>query len=121
MPLGLKGEDVQRPISITLFATLFGFATVVSMLLAAYATRTTQFGFTLPPNAAQTLATRILTIRLVGIGFALTLMLLVVFGKSSAARGALGLRWFLGLATSVAFLRGIGVINPIGTTDIAAL
>lgn len=120
MPAGVKGEDVQRPVSISLFAILFGFATIISMLLAAYAARTTHFGFTLPPEAAQTLVTRILTIRLVGTGFAVSLMLFVVFGKSSAARGALGLRWFLGLATSIAFLRGIGVITPTGASGMAA-
>lgn len=111
---------MQRPVSINLFAGLFGFATIVSILLADYASLTTHFGFALPSDAAQTLVTRILTIRLVGIGFALSLMLLVIFGKSSAARGALGLRWFMGLATSIAFLRSIGVITPTGANGMAA-
>lgn len=120
MVTGMRGEDVQRPPSISLFAVLFGFATTVSMLLAIYAGRSTHFGFALKPDAAQTLATRIMAIRLIGIAFALSLMLLVVFGKSSAARSALGLRWVLGLATSIAFLRGIGVITPIGASGMTA-
>jgi hypothetical protein len=107
-------ETVQRPQSITLFAVLFGFSVMVSLLLAFYAARTTDFGFKLAPDAAHTLAMRISMIRLLGIAFALSLMLLVVFGKSRAARSALGLRWALGLVTSVAFLRGIGVIVPAG-------
>ena len=105
---------MRRPPSITLFAVLFGFSVLVSMVLAYYAARTTEFGFKLAPEAAHTLAMRISMIRLLGIAFALSLMLLVVFGKSRAARSALGLRWALGLVTSVAFLRGIGVIVPVG-------
>jgi hypothetical protein len=50
-----------------------------------------------------------------------SLLLLVFFGKSRAARAALGLRWVLGLATSVAFLRGIGVVVPASGSDMAAL
>lgn len=105
---------MRRPPSITLFAVLFGFSVLVSMVLAYYAARTTEFGFKLAPEAAHTLAMRISMIRLLGIAFALSLMLLVVFGKSRAARSALGLRWALGLVTSVAFLRGIGLIVPAG-------
>lgn len=105
---------MQRPPSITLFAILFGFSIGISLLLAVQAGRTTDFGFRLSPEAAQTLATRIMAIRLFGVAFALSLMLLILFGKSRAARGALSLRWVLGLATSVAFLRGIGVIAPGG-------
>lgn len=112
---------MQRPPSITLFAVLFGFSVMVSLLLALYAARTTDFGFKLAPEAAHTLAMRISVIRLLGIAFALSLMLLVVFGKSRAARSALGLRWALGLVTSVAFLRGIGVIVPAGGSGMAAI
>jgi hypothetical protein len=112
---------VQRPPSITLFAGLFSFSTMISLLLALYAVRTTNFGFTLAPEAAHTLAMRIMAIRLFGIAFALSLMLLVVFGKSRAARGALGLRWVLGLVTSVAFLHGIGVTVALGGTGTAAI
>ncbi len=112
---------MQRPTSITLFAVIFGFSAIVSLLLAFYAARTTDFGFKLAPEAAHTLALRIGTIRLLGIAFALALMLLVVFGKSRAARSALGLRWILGLATSIVFLRGIGVIVLPSGGGIAAI
>ena len=112
---------MQRPPSITLFAACFGFAVIVSLMLALYAARATSFGFALAPAAAQTLAERITAIRLLGIAFALSLMLLVVFGKSRAARSALGLRWVLGLVTSVAFLRGIGVVVPVGGSGMAAV
>lgn len=111
---------MRRPVSVTLFAVLFGFATLISLLLTIYAARMTSFGFTLAPDAAQTLSGRIMTIRLIGIVFALSLMVLVVFGRSAAARSALGLRWVLGLATSIAFLRGIGVIMPPGQAGMAA-
>lgn len=112
---------MQRPPSITLFALLFGFSIIVSLPLALYAARTTDFGFRLAPEAAHTLALRITAIRLFGIAFALSLMLLVIFGKSRVARNALGLRWVLGLATSVAFLRGIGVIVPVGGSGMGAI
>ncbi|MEN2791609.1 hypothetical protein ABC974_18380 [Sphingomonas oligophenolica] len=112
---------MQRPPSISLFAMLFGFSVIMSLLLALYAARTTDFGFRLAPEAAHTLALRITAIRLLGIGFAVSLMLLVVFGKSRAARSALGLRWVLGLVTSVAFLRGIGVVVPVGGSGMAAI
>ena len=112
---------MPRPISITLFALLFGFSIIVSLLLAFYGVRAADFGLRLAPEAAHTLAVRITAIRLFGIAFALSLMLLVIFGKSRAARGALGLRWVLGLATSVAFLRGIGVVVPLGGSDMAAI
>jgi uncharacterized protein (DUF697 family) len=114
-------ETVQRPPSITLFAMLFSFSVLVSLLLALYAARTTDFGFRLAPEAAHTLARRIMAIRLLGIAFALSLMLWVVFGKSRAARSALGLRWALGLVTSVAFLRGIGMIALVGGGGTAAI
>ena len=112
---------MRRPVSITLFGALFGFSVIVSLLLALYAARTTDFGFKLAPEAAQTLAMRITAIRLLGIAFAVTLMLLVIFGKSRAARSALGWRWILGLVTSIAFLRGIGVVVPAGQSGMAAI
>jgi hypothetical protein len=100
---------------------LFGFSALVSLLLALYATRATEFGFAIAPEAAHTLEVRIKTIRLLGIAFALSLMLLVAFGRSRAARGALGLRWVLGLATSIAFLRATGVITLPAATGVAAV
>ena len=112
---------MQRPSAITLFAVIFSLSATVSLFPALDAARTTDFGFRLAPEAAHTLALRISAIRLLGLGFALSLMLLVVFGRSSAARTALGVRWFLGLATSVAFLHGIGVIAPGSGGGIAAI
>jgi hypothetical protein len=112
---------VQRPSSITVFALLFGFSVAISLLLALNAAQTTSFGFALAPEAARTLAVRIMAIRLFGVAFALSLLLLVFFGKSRAARAALGLRWVLGLATSVAFLRGIGIIVPASGNGVAPL
>ena len=112
---------MQRPQSIPLFALLFGFSVIVSLLLAFSAARTTDFGFRLAPEAARTLAMRIMVIRLLGVAFAVSLMLLVLFGKSRAARSTLGLRWALGLVTSVAFLRGIGVIMLVSGGGTAAI
>lgn len=111
---------MQRPFSITLFAVCFGFSIIVSLLLTLYAVQTSDFGFRIAPDAAQTLTIRIRMIRLLGIAFAVALMLLIVFGRSRAARSALGLRWILGLATSIAFLRGIGMIVPVGESGMAA-
>jgi hypothetical protein len=112
---------VRRPPSITVFAVLFGFSVAISLLLALYAAQTTSFGFALAPEAAHTLALRIMAIRLLGVALAVSLLLLVFFGKSRAARAALGLRWVLGLATSVAILRGIGVVVPASGSGMAAL
>lgn len=111
---------MQRPTSITLFAVCFLFSLLISSLLAFYAAQSTDFGFKLTPEAAQTLLMRIKLIRLVGIGFALWLMLMILFGRSRTARGALGLRWILGLLTSVAFLRGVGVTVTAGGNDLTA-
>jgi hypothetical protein len=105
---------MRRPASINVFAILFGFSTIVSLLLAVYGARATDFGFKLPAEAAHTLAARIMAIRLLGIAFALSMMLLVALGKSRGARSALGLRWVLGLMTSIAFLRGLGIVVPVG-------
>lgn len=112
---------MQRPLSITVFAVLFGLSVAISLLLALNAAQATSFGFALAPEAARTLAVRIMAIRLFGVAFALCLLLLVFFGKSRAARAALGLRWVLGLATSVAFLRGMGVVVPASGSGMAAL
>lgn len=112
---------MQRPLSITLFAGMFGFSVIVSGILALYATQTPAFGFPIAPDAADTLALRIKAIRILGIAFAVAMMLLVVFAKSPAARNTLGLRWVLGLGTSAAFLRGIGAIAPMGDSDVAVI
>jgi len=112
---------VQRPLSIKLFALLGGFSIILSLLLAFYAARTSEFGFAIPPPAAQAIAARIMAIRLGGVAFAALLMLLVIFGRSRAARSALGLRWLMGLVTSLAFLRGVGVLAPLGAGGTAAI
>ena len=111
---------MQRPLSIKLFALLFGFATLVALLLALYAVNVAEFGARIRPEAAATLAARITMIRLVGIGFAVSLMLFVLFGRSAAARGALGVRWVMSFTTSIVFLRVIGVIAPVGDSGMAA-
>ena len=119
--MGVGTGFVQRPLSIKLFASLCGFSIILSLLLAFYAARTSEFGFTLPPAAAQALTARIMAIRLGGVAFAALLMLLVIFGRSRAARGALGLRWLMGVVTSLAFLRGLGVIAPLGAGGTSAI
>jgi hypothetical protein len=112
---------VAQPISIRLFAILFGFSIAVSALLAFYTARSMSFGFPIAPEAAATLASRILAIRMFDVAFALSLMLLIVFFKSRSARGTLVARWVLGVMTSVAFLRGIGVVDPVNDGGMAAL
>ena len=37
------------------------------------------------------------------------------------ARSALALRWFLGLVTSAAFLRGAGLMGPLAQNDLAVI
>lgn len=112
---------MQQPTSINLFALFFGCSVALSLVLALDAAQTARFGFALAPEAAETLAWRISAIRLLGIAFAVTLMLLVIFSGSRGARSALGLRWLLGLVTSVAFLRGIGVTVPVGDGGLAPI
>jgi hypothetical protein len=82
----------------------------------------TAFGFPLAPAAAHTLATRIFWVRLAGVGFALVLLLGVAVYRSRTARLALFLRWVMGLATSPAFLCGIGLLtsSAIGLMTVAA-
>ena len=109
----------MRPTSIRIFATLFGLSCLLSLGLAWLASGMTDFGFPLTAEAARTLATRILWVRLAGVAFAIWLMVMVVAGRSRAARGALALRWLLGLATSVAFLRATGLLLPSATTGAA--
>ena len=108
--------------SIKVFAALFGCATLWSLMIAVSLAGSARFGFAMTPEAAATLAQRILAIRLLGIAFAATLLAFVVLGRSRAARGALGARWVLGLLTSVAFLRGTGIVSPaegVGTAVVA--
>jgi hypothetical protein len=60
-------------------------------------------------------------VRAVGLGFALLLMLLVIFGASRAARGALALCWLFGMITSAAFLRGAGLVDLLVQNDMAVI
>lgn len=108
-------------LSIRLFATLFAISLLLSAALAYYATHTMTVAFPIAPKAMATLLTRIQAIRAIGLAFALLLMLLVFFAASREARSALALRWLLGVVTSVAFLRGAGLIHPIGPYDTAII
>lgn len=104
-------------LSIRLFAILFAISVLLSALLAYHLNSSMTFAVTLPPDAAQSLATRIQAIRAIGLAFALFLMLLVIVAAKRGARGALAMRWVLGLATSLAFLRGAGLIDPLAQHD----
>ncbi|WCM29412.1 hypothetical protein NDN01_11230 [Sphingomonas sp. QA11] len=115
------GNIVPQPLSIRLFALLFGFSVILSVTLALYTARSMAFGFPITPEASAILAGRILAIRMVGAAFALSLMLLVFFFKSRSARGTLVARWVLGVVTSVAFLRGIGIVDPVNDGGMATL
>lgn len=108
-------------LSIRLFAALFAISLMFSAALTYYATHTMSFAFPIAPEAMTTLVKRIQAIRAVGLGLALFLMLLVVLSASRAARGALALRWILGVMTSVAFLRGSGLIQPLAQHDTAII
>lgn len=108
-------------LSIRLFAGLFALSLLLSAALAYYASRTMSFAFPIAPAAMATLVMRIQLVRAVGLGFALLLMMLVVFAASRDARAALALRWLLGLVTSMAFLRGAGLIHPIAQHDMLVI
>lgn len=112
---------METSLSIRLFAALFAISLMFTATLAYYATRQMSFAFPITPEAMTTLVMRIQAIRAVGLGVALFLMLLVVFAASRAARNALTLRWLLGVVTSVAFLRGSGLIQPLTQHDTAII
>lgn len=103
--------------SIRLFAVLFTLSLGVSAVLAMVVTGQLTFAFHLPPEAAASLEERIAIIRAAGLGLAAVLMLLVSFAASRAARGALMARWFLGVATSIGFLRGAGLVQTLPVHD----
>lgn len=107
--------------SVQLFAGLFMVSLLLSAALAVEGTSQLTFAFHLPPEAAATLARRIAVIRTVGLALAALLMLLVLFGASRTARGALGARWVLGVVTSLAFLRGSGLVQPLAQHDAAMI
>jgi hypothetical protein len=108
-------------LATSLSIRLFAISLMFSAALAYYATRTMSFAFPIAPGAMTTLVMRIQAIRAVGLGLALFLMLLVVLSASRAARGALALRWLLGVVTSLAFLRGSGLIQPLAQHDTAII
>ncbi|WP_010185770.1 hypothetical protein [Sphingomonas sp. PAMC 26605] len=103
--------------SIRLSAGAFALSLLLSAALAYNASHTLSFAFPLAPAAMATLVLRIQLVRAVGLGFAVVLMGLVVFAASRDARNALALRWLLGLVTSMAFLRGAGLIHPMAQHD----
>ena len=109
--------DVARYRSIQLFSILFTISLLLSAALAVELTSEISFAVRLTPEAAATLAARIQLIRAVGLAFALLLMLLVAFAASRASRSALAARWVLGVATSIAFLRGCGLVQPLPQHD----
>ena len=107
--------------SIQLFSILFTISLLLSAALAVELTSEISFAVRLTPEAAATLAARIQLIRALGLGFALLLMLLVAFAASRASRSALAARWVLGVATSIAFLRGCGLVQPLPQLDAALI
>jgi len=107
--------------SIQLFGLLFVLSLLLSAALAAQMTGAMTFAVRLAPEAAATLAWRIQLIRMIGLGFALGLMLLVAFAASRGARRALAARWLLSVLTSPAFLRGSGLVHPFGAHDAALI
>lgn len=100
---------------------MFALILLLSGALAYHAARAMTFSFPIAPGAAATWAMRIQLIRAIGLGFAALLMPLVIFAALRAARGALALRWVLGAATSMAFLRGAGLVDPLTRHDLAIL
>jgi hypothetical protein len=112
---------VARYRSIQLFSILFTLSLLMSTALAFIVTSQINFAVRLTPEAAATLERQIQGIRTIGLGFALILLLLVAFAASRAARSALAARWVLGIATSVAFLRGIGLVQPLSEHDNAII
>lgn len=107
--------------SIQLFALLFLVSLLLSAGLAVEITGQMTFAVKLTPQAAATLAWRIQLIRMIGLGLALVLMLLVAFAASRGARSALAARWVLGVVTSAAFLRGSGLVHPFAAHDTALI
>lgn len=114
-------KALAQPLSIRLFALLSGLSAFLALGVALYVAKSTSFGFPIDAQAAQTLAARILAIRIFGFAFALSLIVAIFFAGSRTARSALVLRWILGIATSVPFLRGIGVVVAYGGENAAII
>lgn len=111
----------MRYVSIKMFGWLFTLSLLLSAALAYRVTSDMTFAFPLTPEAAETMTMRIQLARAVGLGFALLMMLAIIFIGSRGARSALALRWLLGVVTSAAFLRGAGLIGPFGPNDMAVI
>ena len=111
----------MRYFSIKMFAWLFALSLLLSAALAYHAVTNMTFAFPLAPGAAEILVLRIALVRAIGLGFALLLMLAVIFGASPTARSALALRWLFGVVTSTAFLRGAGLIAPLARNDMTVI
>ena len=109
---------MARHPSIKLFAGLFTLSLLLSCGLAYQITSPMTFAFTITPEAAATLTARVQAIRAISLTLALLLMLLVIFAASRAFRGALALRWVVGVVTSIAFLRGAGLIDQLSQYDV---
>jgi hypothetical protein len=108
---------VARHPSIKLFAGLFTVSLLLSCGLAYQITSQMTFAFPITPEAAATLTARVQAVRAISLTFALLLMLLVIFAASRASRGALALRWVVGVVTSIAFLRGAGLVDQLSQFD----
>ena len=112
-----RGSGVSTALSVRLSLGIFVSSLFLSAVLAYQASRAMIFAFPMAPEAMTTLVHRIQAVRAVGLGVALVLMMFVFFAASRAAREALAFRWLLGVATSVAFLRGAGMIHPLPDHD----
>ena len=112
---------MTRHVSIQIFTILFALSLLLSCALAYHASTHLRFAFPLTPDAAAKLVFRVQAVRATGLAFALFLMLLNIVGRSQAARSALVLRWLLGLITSYAFLRGIGLAAPLPHKELAVV
>ena len=108
---------MARHPSIKLFAGLFTVSLLLSCGLAYQITSQMTFAFPITPEAAATLTARVQAVRAISLTFALLLMLLVIFAASRASRGALALRWVVGVVTSIAFLRGAGLVDQLSQFD----
>lgn len=109
---------MARHPSIKLFAGLFTLSLLLSCGLAYQITSQMTFAFTITPEAAATLTARVQAIRAISLTLALLLMLLVIFAASRAFRGVLALRWVVGVVTSIAFLRGAGLVDQLSQYDV---
>ncbi|MES3057668.1 hypothetical protein O6V14_18700 [Sphingomonas faeni] len=117
--------NLAKSLSIRLFAALFAISLMFSTALTYYATRTMSFAFPIctrgdddvgyadsgdPGSWLRASSVPDVT----GCPFGLA-------GCSPCAGFALALRWLFGVMTSVAFLRGSGLIQPLGQHEAAII